>query len=66
MGSGSYVVSNGKKIYLEENIDLPFAQVPECDPDVIPPSIKLIFPVTITDPVAMDQYFIFDLKDSGK
>ncbi|MEI7562672.1 MAG: hypothetical protein WCJ39_02970 [bacterium] len=47
-------------------MQLPFAQVPECAPDVIPPSIKLIFPATITDPVTMDQYFIFDVKDSGK
>ena len=66
VSSGSYIVSNGKKIYLEENQQLPFAQVPECTPDMIPPSVKLVFPTTVSDPVTMDQYFIFDIKDSGK
>lgn len=66
VSSGSYIVSNGKKIYLEENLQLPFAQVPECTPDMIPPSVKLVFPTTVADPITMDQYFIFDVKDSGK
>jgi hypothetical protein len=33
---------------------------------MIPPSVKLIFPTNVADSVTMDQYFIFDIKDSGK
>lgn len=45
---------------------IPFAKVPECDPDTIPPSIKLVYPTNTADYLTMDQYFIFDVRDSGK
>ena len=66
LSSGSYIVTNGKKVYLQEVVVVPFAQVSECDPDTIPPSIKLVYPTTTADPLTMDQYFIFDVRDSGK
>ncbi len=43
-----------------------FAEVPECDPDIIPPSVTLIYPKDTQEPIALDQYFIFDIKDLGK
>lgn len=41
-------------------------QVPECEPDIIPPSINLIYPKDTDQRITLDQYFIFDIKDIGK
>jgi hypothetical protein len=43
-----------------------FADVPECEPDIIPPSLSLIYPKDTTARIALDQYFVFDIKDIGK
>ncbi len=51
---------------LAGNFDITFAKVPECEPDVIPPSINLIYPKDSNAPIYLDQYFIFDIKDIGK
>ncbi|MEI6118659.1 MAG: hypothetical protein WCP92_05555 [bacterium] len=40
-----------------------FAQVPECEPDIIPPSLSLIYPKDTQQKISLDQYFIFDIKD---
>lgn len=40
--------------------------MPECEPDIIPPSINLIYPKKTEDRISLDQYFIFDIKDIGK
>jgi hypothetical protein len=45
---------------------LDFAEVPECEPDIIPPSINLIYPKDSDEDIYLDQYFIFDIKDIGK
>jgi hypothetical protein len=45
---------------------LNFAQVPECEPDIVPPSINLIYPKDTEQKINLDQYFIFDIKDIGK
>ena len=64
--TGSYFIANGKKTLLTQTIPLTFATVPECTPDVIPPSIKLLYPENPKERVTLDQYFIFDIKDIGK
>ncbi len=43
-----------------------FAQVPECDPDVIAPSVSLVYPKDPTARVSLDQSFVFEIKDTGK
>ncbi|MEI8009528.1 MAG: hypothetical protein WCI00_09580 [bacterium] len=45
---------------------LNFSQVPECEPDVVPPSINLVYPKDTQQKIALDQYFVFDIKDIGK
>ena len=64
----SYVVdSKWNMVELEWNYDFQFTEVPECDPDIIAPSIKLLFPVVKTwEFVALDSYFQFEIDDSGK
>jgi len=49
-----------------QEIDLLFASVPECMPDVIPPTIRLISPENGAGNISLDSSFIFDLKDNGK
>ena len=66
IGTGSEAVAGNKIIPLEWSFDLSFAQVPECEPDIIPPSINLIYPKDTQQKIALDQYFIFDIKDIGK
>lgn len=59
--------SVGDKQYpLAGSFDLVFSKVPECEPDIIPPSINLIYPKDSTERIRLDQYFIFDIKDIGK
>ena len=62
----SYAVSNGKHISLNETLPMAFAQVPECDPDVIAPSVSLVYPKDPTARVSLDQSFVFEIKDTGK
>lgn len=64
--SGSYIISKGNKIYLNERITLPFASVAECTPDIIPPSVKLVYPLDSSAPLTQDQYFVFAVNDAGK
>jgi hypothetical protein len=66
IATGSYFVANGKKTPLTQTIPLTFATVLECTPDVIPPSIKLVYPSDPKAKITLDQYFIFDIKDIGK
>ena len=64
----SYVVdSKWSMIDLEWNYSFDFVEVPECDPDIVAPSVELIFPSDKTwDFVALDTYFQFDIDDQGK
>jgi len=66
IGTGSQAVAGNKILPLEWSFDLNFEQVPECEPDIIPPSINLIYPKDTQQEIALDQYFIFDIKDIGK
>ena len=62
----SEAVTASKKYPLTDIFVLNFAQVPECEPDVVPPSINLIYPKDTQERIALDQYFVFDIKDIGK
>lgn len=66
LGTGSEAIVGNKSYPLTANFALDFAKVPECEPDVIPPSINLIYPKDTTQRITLDQYFIFDIKDIGK
>lgn len=48
------------------NIDLTFEKVPECEPDIVPPNITLIYPKDTDQRITLDQFFVFDVKDIGK
>ncbi len=64
--SGSYIHTKNKTLALAQNFDLAFAKVAECEPDIISPSINLIYPQDPTQRLTLDQYFIFNIKDIGK
>jgi len=51
---------------LQEKFPLTFAQVPECTPDIVPPSVNLVFPKDPEAKVSLDQYFVFEVKDADK
>jgi hypothetical protein len=66
-GSGSYAVTQwGQRVNLEGQVAIPFADVPECDPDIIPPSVTMIRPVPSEVGIALDSLFVFEIKDIGK
>ncbi len=64
--TGSRSETATKTYNLADTFTLSFAEVPECEPDIIPPSINLIYPKKTEDRISLDQYFIFDIKDIGK
>jgi len=66
LGTGSEVITPSKTYALTDTFILDFAQVPECEPDIVPPSINLIYPKDTQEKINLDQYFIFDIKDIGK
>lgn len=64
--TGSEAVTESKNYPLQWIFDLNFAKVPECEPDIIPPNLSLIYPKDTQQKISLDQYFIFDIKDIGK
>jgi len=42
------VDGSGNSIDIKKDFSFEFAKVPECEPDIISPSIDLIFPVLTT------------------
>ena len=64
----SYLVDgSGNSMDINKDFSFEFAKVPECEPDIISPSIDLIFPVLTTwEYVALDSYFTFEMSDQGK
>jgi hypothetical protein len=66
VATGSYFVTNGKITYIQEQFPLQFATVPECAPDIIPPSVNVSFPQDPTALIPLDQYFVFEIKDADK
>jgi len=64
---GSYAITtNSGYVDLEWYTTIPFATVPECEPDIIPPSVKLVQPIDNGSGIALDSLFVFEIKDSGK
>lgn len=66
LGTGSEFIVANTPSPMTDDFTLEFAQVPECEPDIVPPSINLIYPKDTQQKIALDQYFIFDIKDIGK
>jgi len=66
-GSGSYAITQWwQRINLEGESLILFADVPECNPDIIPPSINIIQPSPSMTGIALDSLFVFEIKDIGK
>lgn len=65
---GSYIVdSKWNMIELEWDYDFEFVEVPECDPDIVAPSVELLFPSNKSwEYVALDSYFQFEINDAWK
>ena len=66
LGTGSEATTASKIYPLNDTFTLDFEQVSECEPDVIPPSISLVYPKDTQQRISLDQYFVFDIKDIGK
>jgi len=66
--TGSYVLdTKGNMVELNKSYDFMFAKVPECEPDIIAPTVELLFPVLKTgEYVALDSHFTFDIYDLWK
>ncbi len=64
----SYLVdSKWNMVELEWYNKFEFVEVPECDPDIVAPSVELLFPSDKSgEYVALDSYFQFKIDDSGK
>ena len=64
----SYVVDiNGAMFDINSSYKFDFATVPECNPDIIAPSVEMIFPAVGTgEYTALDSYFQFEISDQGK
>ncbi len=66
IGTWSQAFTANKTYPLQGEFTLNFAKVPECEPDIIPPNLSLIYPKDTTQRIYLDQYFVFDIKDIGK
>ncbi len=64
--TGSEAITANKTYPLAWTFALDFAEVPECEPDIVPPSVNLIYPKDSSQRINLDQYFIFDIKDIWK
>jgi len=64
----SYIVDiSGNMIGLDDNYIFDFASVPECNPDIVPPIVELLFPIINTwEYLPLDSYFKFKIFDDGK
>jgi hypothetical protein len=55
---------NGSMLDIDKNYTFNFASVPECEPDIVAPSVDLIFPdLDKNKYVALDSYFQFKVLD---
>lgn len=67
IANGSYTVNKQwtkKDLSWFQNIF--FSKVPECNPDIVPPAISLINPENTKQKIALDSFFVFDIKDEWK
>lgn len=64
----SYLIwwKDNKEIPVFVEQKLSFEQVPECDPDILPPTISLVKPSNTSLPLGVDSYFTFSFEDEGK
>lgn len=64
----SYVLdTKGNMVELNKSYDFMFAKVPECDPDIMAPTIELLFPIINTwEYTALDSHFTFNIYDLWK
>lgn len=63
----SYLIDNlWKMLALDWTHAFSFAAVPECEPDIIPPTIEIIYPSEKKKELPLDSYFTFSIKDVGK
>lgn len=63
----SYILdSEWKMVDVRGEYEFQFMQVPECDPDIIAPSIELLFPSENSDFIALDSAFQFKITDQWK
>jgi len=60
------MTNTNEKVWLTKTFELQFAKVSECQPDIMPPSVKLIQPRNTADELPLDAYFVFDVKDNDK
>lgn len=67
IASGSYTVNQKwVKTDLNWSQTIDFAKVPECEPDIVSPTTILVTPTNTKDRIALDSYFVFDIKDEWK
>jgi len=64
--TGSEAITASKNYPIQWTFAMDFSKVPECEPDIIPPSLSLIYPKDTQQKITLDQYFIFDIKDIWK
>lgn len=64
----SYVLdSKWNMVELNRSYHFDFSNVPECNPDIVAPSVELLFPSNNTwEYVALDSYFQFEIYDLWK
>jgi len=63
----SYLVTDyGEKLPLRWEFTLSFAEVSECQPDIIPPSVVFVHPGNESKNISLDSKFVFTVKDVGK
>ena len=60
------LLKGGDKVALNSKSQLTFAKGMECDPDEVPPVVSLVSPQNNEEPIPLDRYFVFDIKDTGK
>lgn len=63
----SYVMNKSAEktqIFVEQNVT--FTKVSECEPDSLPPIITLMKPLNESGVLAIDNYFVFSIKDTEK
>lgn len=66
--TGSYVLdTKWNMVELNDSYEFMFESVPECDPDLIAPTIELVFPILQPwEFIALDSYYQFNIYDLWK
>ncbi len=66
--TGSYVLdTKWNMVELNKSYNFKFQRVPECEPDIIAPTIELLFPILQSwEYIALDSHYQFDISDLWK